>query len=148
MLSQLQFPGMPAPVPAPQQPAPFYHKHHDSYQQWGPNVQRVDNPLHDPAAAESEDWGERRNQWIPTEGLISSQENVDQTAVDHLAGSFDRHPSVLAIAAKDSSGKPQWSIGDGNHRANAAQQRGQLFMAARTRGDGPPTLGPRVDPDN
>lgn len=91
-------------------------------------ISETENPLYSDTAGEGQDLSRMNvaeQGWVPTFGVSSVQTHVNPSAVEHLT----RHGTGLAegevIAVK---GAGEHVIYDGNHRMNAAQRRGQLFI--------------------
>lgn len=85
------------------------------------------NPLYtdEPDGIDYSRMGDAVPGWVPTFDVSSVQTKINNQAVEHLA----THASGLGegdvIAVK---GGGHHTIFDGNHRLNAAQRRGQLFV--------------------
>ncbi|MFN2347170.1 MAG: hypothetical protein ABR616_15835 [Dermatophilaceae bacterium] len=87
----------------------------------------AENPLYstDPDGIDYSRMDGAKPGWIPTFDVSSVQSHINPESVEHLV----QHSSGLevgdAVAVK---GGGRHVIFDGNHRMNAAQRRGQLFI--------------------
>lgn len=72
--------------------------------------------------------------FVPTEHLYSDQSHVNTNKVkDHVKHSTGLdQPPILVEEYQDPGGNPEkYAVWNGNHRANAALARGQLFVPAQ-----------------
>lgn len=116
------------------------HSMGSSFDSWKPN------PLYDQGLSDAAYDHERANnyndigkgtEFIPTFRISSVQEEVNEVAINHQLEhanplDLDDDPEVTAYPHPD-TGEEWYDVRDGNHRANAAQRRGQLFMPATVR---------------
>lgn len=113
----------------PARPDPAYvppEDYPDPHAGEGLGVIDAPNPLYDEGAeVDVSSMGDWEDGWVPTWDVASIQPVVNPAAVGHLV----QHASGLGegdVLAVQSKGRH--IIYDGNHRMNAAQLRGQLFV--------------------
>ena len=114
----------------PPRPAPVYTPpvdYPDPHEGEGLGVVENPNPLYsDDAEVDVSAIGDWEPGWVPTFGVSSIQPVVNPESVDHLtrhATGLEKDQAVLSV---ESGG--HHVLFDGNHRMNAAQRRGQLFI--------------------
>lgn len=153
--SQTSLPGMPAPahtsassVPGARQDAveEYTNIRHAPYVDPDATDMWIDNPLNDgldpradaPMGPVKYPHGTDMEQWIPTWRINSRQTVINDDAVNHMVEhanplALDDDPRITQyIAPQAEVGHnepvPYYRVGDGNHRVNAAQRRGQLLI--------------------
>lgn len=141
--TQGEFPGMPPARSKPRQPvsptpspAPYtsIDRMNKPVSEWAPN------PIHDSnlygPLAEGKSFS--FDEMVPTWQIRSGQRLIHPETVEHQVQhaepfALDNDPVVFELEGED---EPVYKLQDGNHRVNAALQRGQLFMPATVRRGG------------
>lgn len=96
-----------------------------------------DNPIYGqgPAPPGSTWEGERgsdEEQFIPTADISSSQRRIKRENVDQLVrNATGREVPPIWVNEYETEGGPRYRLDDGNHRVNAALERGQMLIPAR-----------------
>jgi hypothetical protein len=73
----------------------------------------------------------KTDEWVPTNEIRSTQTDINADAVQHIVrNSPTGHlPSIDAYGVNHDSGRDFW-VRDGNHRVNAALDKGQMIIPA------------------
>lgn len=96
-----------------------------------PLPQRSGNPID--VMPPSPDQRDESEEFIPPWKVTSHQGAINQDAVNHQVQNanplaLDEDPFIVPY---EEGGEERYHVWDGNHRVNAAQERGQLLMPAR-----------------
>lgn len=94
------------------------------------------NPIYPGAVArklEPTPRGKSGPEFIPPWRAMSNQKSVNREAIEHQkqhANPLALNSDPFVIAHQGTEGEEVYDVRDGNHRINAAQERGQLLMPA------------------